>query len=209
MKISTPILATMALLAMAAFSVPGALAEQSIVTSITDSSLHASQPVDVEKASWAPVRALKVKDLPQQQGKHDNGNPQHHHQHPNKNAAKQGHHRALGQGPVATPASTTTSNTNVTPAPTKPKPTPAATTTKATPAPTKPKTVAPCHTTPKPKATPASTKSTPTPTNVKPNVTPCPTKPTPTATKPNTATSTSSDVQQKTRNLRDGQAKHQ
>ncbi|KUF82114.1 hypothetical protein AM587_10013784 [Phytophthora nicotianae] len=189
MKISTPILATMALLAMAAFSVPGALAEQSIVTSITDSSLHASQPVDVEKASWAPVRALKVKDLPQQQGKHDNGNPQHHHQHPNKNAAKQGHHRAL--------------------APTKPKPTPAATTTKATPAPTKPKTVAPCHTTPKPKATPASTKSTPTPTNVKPNVTPAPTKPTPTATKPNTATSTSSDVQQKTRNLRDGQAKHQ
>ncbi|KAG3119449.1 hypothetical protein PI124_g4068 [Phytophthora idaei] len=213
MKTSTSILTTMALLAVAALSVSGVLAEQSIVTSNIDTSLYTFLPSRDEKASWAPARALKVKGSPQHQGQQDDG----------KNDSKPGHHRALGQAPVATPASTATGNTNVTPAPTKPKPTPAATKAKATAAPTKPQTKAPS---PKQKATPAATKSTPPPTKTRPKVTPAPTKPTPTAKKstaskptppqpkskqattPAATTSTiSGAVQQKTRNLRDGQPK--
>ncbi|KAG2775486.1 hypothetical protein PC129_g18924 [Phytophthora cactorum] len=199
MKTSTSILTTMDLLAVAALSVSGVLAEQSIVTSNINTSLYTFLPSRDEKASWAPARALKVKDSPQHQGQQDDGKPKHPHQHhaknDGKNDSKPGHHLALGQAPVATPASTATGNTNVTPAPTKPKPTPAATKAKATTAPTKPQTKAPSPkqkatptatkstSTPKPKVTPAATKSTPPPTKTRPKVTPAPTKPTPTAKK--------------------------
>ncbi|KAL3662176.1 hypothetical protein V7S43_012976 [Phytophthora oleae] len=198
MKTSFSVLATIAMLAVAALSVPGTLADQ---TSLN--------PVN-EKASWAPRRALESMTAPYQQGPLD-ANKKKKRQDPNKKDDKhapralleEGAHfspltdRALGHAPAVTPVSTTTSSSTATPAPTKtnpPKPTPAATTTSssnATPVPAKPK-VTPAAT--KPKANPAATKGKATTSSSNSKTTPCPPthtqKDTPTKPKPTSASTT-------------------
>ncbi|KAE8893194.1 hypothetical protein PF010_g17290 [Phytophthora fragariae] len=194
----------MALLAVAALGATGVRIDENPISHPSDDANHlvTSEPVSDER-TWVPFRALRSMDSPKQ-GPHDDGkHPPHDSHYDSKKDDKQAR-RALGQAPVT--STTSTSTTEATPAPTKT----GGANSRATPAPTRTST---------PKATPAATTTKATasahkgasPANKKPKagVAP-PTKQGKTGKTGKTGVSTTSNAaQQKSRNLGGDEAKQQ